>query len=121
MVWDHTEGNQFSSSSGNFEDAIQWIVKNVQVLGASGNGEALQIDAARNNYPVFPVIISTDPPYYDNIGYGDLSDFFYVWLKRSLAGIWPDLFRRLATPKNEELVATPYRHGGRDQAEAFFM
>ena len=69
----------------------------------------------------FRVLISTDPPYYDNIGYADLSDFFYVWLKRSLAGIWPDLFRRLTTPKDEELVATPFRHGGKQQAEAFFM
>ncbi|MGH8295896.1 MAG: hypothetical protein ACRETZ_10460 [Steroidobacteraceae bacterium] len=67
------------------------------------------------------LVISTDPPYYDNIGYADLSDFFYVWLKRSLSGIWPDLFRRLTTPKQEELVATPYRHGGKERAEAFFM
>jgi putative DNA methylase len=121
MVWDYTEGNPFSSSSGNFGDAIQWIVENVQVLGGKGNPKAIQIDAARNNYPFRPVIISTDPPYYDNIGYADLSDFFYVWLKRSLAGVWPDLFRRLTTPKDEELVATPYRHGGKDGAEAFFM
>ena len=67
------------------------------------------------------MVISTDPPYYDNISYADLSDFFYVWLRRSLGGIWPDLFRRLAAPKDRELVATPYRHGGKDEAEAFFM
>ena len=66
-------------------------------------------------------MISTDPPYYDNIGYADLSDFFYVWLRHSLGGVWPDLFRRLTTPKAEELVATPYRHGGKVKAEAFFM
>jgi putative DNA methylase len=66
-------------------------------------------------------VISTDPPYYDNIGYADLSDFFYVWLRRALAPIWPDLFRRVVTPKKEELVATRYRHGGRSEAEAFFM
>ena len=75
----------------------------------------------RTHFPIRPIVISTDPPYYDNIGYADLSDFFYVWLKRSLRGIWPDLFRRLTTPKAEELVATPYRHGGKEQAEAFFM
>lgn len=121
MVWDYTEGNPFSSSSGNFEDATQWIAKNIQVLGAIGDGLVLQIDAAKNNYPARPIVISTDPPYYDNIGYADLSDFFYVWLKRSLSGIWPDLFRRLTTPKAEELVATPYRHGGKEEAEAFFM
>ena len=73
----------------------------------------IALDAAKNSYPIRPIIILTDPPYYDNIGYADLSDFFYVWLKRSLSGIWPDLFRRLTTPKDEELVATPYRHGGR--------
>src|SRR5271165_6562911 len=68
-----------------------------------------------------PVVISTDPPYYDNIGYADLSDFFYIWLKRPLSVIWPGLFRRLITPKAEELVASPYRHGGKEEAEAFFM
>ena len=67
------------------------------------------------------LIISTDPPYYDNIGYADLSDFFYVWLRRSLQPVFPDLFSTLAVPKAEELVATPYRHGGKDKAEAFFM
>ena len=66
-------------------------------------------------------IISTDPPYYDNIGYADLSDFFYVWLKSSLSTVWPNLFRRVVTPKDEELVATADRHGGKNQADAFFM
>jgi putative DNA methylase len=66
-------------------------------------------------------VIATDPPYYDNVGYADLSDFFYVWLKPSLSRIWPNLFRRLTTPKDEELVATPHRHGGRQEADAFFL
>ena len=79
------------------------------------------LDAAKNNYPVRPIVVSTDPPYYDNIGYADLSDYFYVWLKRSLKSTWPELFRRLISPKAEELVATPYRHGGKAEAEAFFM
>ncbi|MCA9643989.1 MAG: DUF1156 domain-containing protein, partial [Myxococcales bacterium] len=65
--------------------------------------------------------MSTDPPYYDNISYADLSDFFYVWLRRSLRSVFPDLFATLAVPKVEELVATPYRHGGKKQAEAFFL
>ena len=66
-------------------------------------------------------VISTDPPYYDNIGYADLSDFFYVWLRRSLKPVFPDLFATLAVPKAEELVATPYRHGGKEKAESFFL
>ena len=66
-------------------------------------------------------LISTDPPYYDNIGYADLSDFFYVWLRRSLKPVFPELFATLAVPKAEELVATPYRHGGKENAEAFFL
>jgi putative DNA methylase len=66
-------------------------------------------------------VVSTDPPYYDNIGYADLSDFFYVWFRRSLRPVFPDLFATLAVPKAEELVATPYRHGGKEKAEAFFL
>ena len=66
-------------------------------------------------------LISTDPPYYDNIGYADLSDFFYLWLRKSLRLIFPDLFATLAVPKAEELVATPYRHGSRHEAETFFL
>ena len=66
-------------------------------------------------------LISTDPPYYDNIGYADLSDFFYVWLRRSLKPTFPDLFATLAVPKAEELVATPYRHGNKEKAETFFL
>jgi putative DNA methylase len=65
--------------------------------------------------------VSTDPPYYDNIGYADLSDFFYVWLRRSLRPVYPDLFATLAVPKAEELVATPYRHGSKEKAETFFL
>ena len=67
------------------------------------------------------MLVSTDPPYYDNIGYADLSDFFYVWLRRSLRSVFPDLFATLAVPKAEELVATPYRHGSKEKAEAFFL
>ena len=66
-------------------------------------------------------VVSTDPPYYDNIGYADLSDFFYVWLRRSLKPVFPDLFATLAVPKAEELVATPYRHGSKEKAETFFL
>ena len=83
--------------------------------------ECIQVEAPQNNYPVTPLLIATDPPYYDNIGYADLSDFFYVWLRRSLRSVWPDLFRRVLTPKESELVATPYRHGSKEAAERFFM
>ena len=78
-------------------------------------------DAAAETGLEDDAIIATDPPYYDNIGYADLSDFFYVWLRRTLRNVWPGLFRRVLVPKDEELVATPYRHGGRAAAERFFM
>src|SRR5207244_6550311 len=83
-------------------------------------GVAAQIDARTQSLSKNRVI-SSDPPYYDNIGYADLSDFFYVWLRRSLRPIFPDLFTTLAVPKAEELVATPYRHGSKEKAEAFFL
>jgi putative DNA methylase len=121
MVWDYAETNPLSDSSGNFLLGIDQTARNLVEVPAVGVGAVFNIDAAKNSFPVRPVVISTDPPYYDNIGYADLSDFFYVWLKRSLSGVWPDLLRRLTVPKAEELVATPYRHGGRDAAEAFFM
>lgn len=121
MTWDFGEGNPFCSSSGTFSPSIEWVASCVANLPACSPGTINNIDAAKNSFPVRPVLISTDPPYYDNIGYADLSDFFYVWLRHSLSVVWPDLFRRLTAPKDRELVATPYRHGGRDQAEAFFM
>ena len=121
MTWDFGEGNPFCSSSGTFSPSVEWVAHCISGLPACQVGGIDLINASKNSFPVRPIIISTDPPYYDNIGYADLSDFFYVWLRRSLSSIWPDLFRRLITPKAEELVATPYRHGGKDQAEAFFM
>ncbi len=122
MVWDFVETNFFSTSTGNFFDQIDFPAKSIAAWSVgTPPGEIYNINAAKNSFPVRPVVLSSDPPYYDNIGYADLSDFFYVWLRRSLSGIWPDLFRRLITPKAEELVATPYRHGGKDAAESFFM
>jgi putative DNA methylase len=121
MTWDFGEASPFSSSGGNFFGNLQFVAKSIEGLIAAGCGSVISRDAQKNNFPVHPILISTDPPYYDNIGYADLSDFFYIWLRCSLAGPWPDLFRRLSTPKAEELVATPYRHGGKEQAEAFFM
>jgi putative DNA methylase len=123
MTWDFAEANVFSESAANFLDAVGWVLKPFDFgrIPASGKTGIHALDAARNSYPQRPVVISTDPPYYDNIGYADLSDYFYVWLRRSIADIWPDLFRRLTAPKDAELVATSYRHGGKEEAEAFFM
>jgi putative DNA methylase len=122
MTWDFVETNFFSNSSGNFLDQLELPAKSIaNWTSGSAAGCIYMIDAAKNSFPVRPILVSTDPPYYDNIGYATLADFFYVWLKLSLGSTWPDLFRRLATPKDEELVATPYRHGGKAEVEAFFM
>ena len=96
---------------------------NVVAVAPSTTTQAavIQQDAAGNTDLINDAIVATDPPYYDNIGYADLSDFFYVWQRRTLREVWPDLFRRVLAPKEEELVATPYRHGGKDAAERFFM
>ena len=120
MAWDYAEGNPFSGSSGNWMNNVEWGAKAITSLPARGLGHAQQVDATTSDVSLDKVV-STDPPYYDNIGYADLSDFFYVWLRHSLKPIYPDLFSTLAVPKAEELVATPYRHGSKEKAEAFFM
>ena len=120
MTWDYCEGNAFSASSGNFEDLLEWVQKFLLQAPASAHGAVSQSDAQTQTIAASKVV-STDPPYYDNIGYADLSDFFYVWLRRSLKPVFPDLFSTVAVPKSEELVATPYRHGSKDKAEAFFL
>jgi putative DNA methylase len=120
MVWDYTEANPFSGSSGNWDLGVDQAAKMLLGLGYWGPGYALQADA-QSQVIAISKVVSTDPPYYDNIGYADLSDFFYVWLRRSLRSAIPDLFATLAVPKAEELVATPYRHGSREKAEAFFL
>ena len=100
--------------------AIDLVAKAILPSPAAGSpGLRLQEDA-RSAVTGRHKVVSTDPPYYDNIGYADLSDFFYVWLRRSLRTAFPELFSTLAVPKAEELVATPYRHGSKDIAEAFF-
>ncbi len=121
MVWDFAEANPFSNSCGNWIGAcLEWVVKAITALPASGLGTSVQLDAATQSISAAK-LISTDPPYYDNIGYADLSDFFYVWLRRCLKTLVPDIFATLAVPKAEELVAIPYRHGGKAEAEAFFL
>ncbi|UCL87122.1 DUF1156 domain-containing protein [Pseudomonas sp. HS-18] len=120
MVWDFAEANPFADAGGSFATAIDKGVMAVRDLPEDGKGQVFQQDA-QTQVISQNKLISTDPPYYDNIGYADLSDFFYVWLRRSLRPIFPNLYATLAVPKAEELVATPYRHGSKDKAEAFFL
>jgi len=120
MVWDFAESNPLSDSSGNYDGGITSIRVALDALQPLTAGLAAQADAASQLVSTGKVV-STDPPYYDNIGYADLSDFFYVWLRRSLKPVFPDLFATLSVPKAEELVATPYRHGSKEKAEAFFL
>jgi putative DNA methylase len=121
MTWDFAEGNVFSSSTGNFSRQYSLLAEVLdKTVGLSTAGASSQQDASVQAISAEKVV-STDPPYYDNIGYADLSDFFYVWLRRSLKPVFPGLFATMAVPKMEELVATSYRHGGKQNAEVFFL
>lgn len=122
MVWDYVEGNPFSPSSGNLLDAVGWVAKVIETsLSGKTVGVAVQMDARQQDLSTLKVV-STDPPYYDNVPYADLSDFFYIWLRRSLKSVLPNLFATLAVPKVEELVAFAYRHSdGKRGAESFFL
>ena len=120
MTWDFAEGNPFSKASGNFLNNVNWVIKTIEKFAPSSIGIECQHDAQTVHYSK-ESIISTDPPYYDNIGYADLSDFFFCWMKPLLRPVYPELFGVLATPKAEKLVATPYRHGGKKAAESFFL
>ena len=120
MTWDFPEAAVLYSVVGGFVPAATFIAECLGKLAQHGTGVALQHDAMASGLSKGKVV-STDPPYYDNVGYADLSDFFYVWLRRSLRPIFPDLFATLTVPKAEELVATPYRHGNKEKAESFFL
>lgn len=124
MIWDFAEANPFSTSSGAWEVFLDGVTKAFLKAFADVEGwyrgTVQQADAQRQTVSQGKVV-STDPPYYDNIGYADLSDFFYVWMRRSLREVFPNLFSTMAVPKAEELVATPYRHGGKEKAELFFL
>jgi putative DNA methylase len=120
MVWDFSESSIFSGAAGDVLTTLKTMARVIEQLPCSSSSLSSQADAQSQHYSRSKVL-STDPPYYDNIGYADLSDFFYVWLRRSLKPVFPDLFATLAVPKAEELVATPYRHGGKEKAEAFFL
>ena len=121
MVWDYAEPNVFAESAGDFGISLGNLTKVVERLAPNAPSGVIQQDAAGDTSLAEEAIVTTDPPYYDNIGYADLSDFFYVWQRRTLRDVWPDLFRRVLVPKDEELVATPYRHAGKKAAEQFFM
>ena len=120
MTWDFAEANPLGDASGNYRSAVDLVAKALLVALPSAHAYVSQHDAGTQSVSI-DKLISTDPPYYDNIGYADLSDYFYVWLRRSLRPVFPDLFATLAVPKAEELVATPYRHGNKEKAEAFFL
>jgi putative DNA methylase len=120
MTWDFTEANIFSQSTGNWKNCIEWGVKALCTFIPKGKGIEIQHDAQTVKFQE-GAVISTDPPYYDNIGYADLSDFFFCWMKPLMRPVWPELFGVLATPKSEELIAAPYRHGGKASAEVHFL
>lgn len=121
MTWDYAEGNPLCSSSGSFDNMLKWVYEDVASLpGTVLDGTVRQFDAQSDN-GMRGILVSTDPPYYDNIGYADLSDFFYVWLRQSLRRTYPKLFSTMLVPKHEELVATPYRENrGKEGARDFF-
>ena len=120
MTWDYGEANILEDVVGGFRPATRFIAKCIGTIVPRNEGWISAHDAQTVHYPD-NAVISTDPPYYDNIGYADLSDFFFVWTKRGLKSVYPEIFGVLATPKTEELVATPYRHGGVHAAEEFFL
>ena len=123
MAWDFAEANPFGRSSSGFSACVEVVAKAVAELPTDGgDGQAIQSDAAQRTGSADVLsVISTDPPYYDNVEYADLSDFFYVWLRRNLRDVFPEVFSTVAVPKAQELVANPYRHGGKESAEQFFL
>lgn len=119
MVWDYAEANILSHSTGGLQSQLQYISRAIAHTPAAAKSEAVQISAMSRGYA--GLVVSTDPPYYDNIGYSDLSDYFYVWLRKSLRTIHPSVVGTMLTPKADELVANPYRHDGKQGAEKFFI
>ncbi len=124
MIWDFAEGNPLGDRSGSWSVVVDGVgkafSKAVGIVKPHWVGFAQQEDATTQSVSCDRVV-STDPPYYDNIGYADLSDFFYVWLRRSLRSVMPDIFGTVAAPKAAELIASPYRRGGTEAAERFFL
>ena len=120
MVWDYAEANPFCSSSGSYNNMLEWVTKCILEFPASSLAEVGQVDA-QSDCGLREIMVSTDPPYYDNIGYADLSDFFYVWMRKTLKDTYPEFFGTMLVPKTDELIATPYRHDGNaEKAKSFF-
>ena len=120
MTWDFPEANLLADFHCGWNEATDWVASTLEVITKSGSGRVSQVSATSQEI-TRQRFVSTDPPYYDNIGYADLSDFFYVWLRRSLRAVFPNLLSTIAVPKTEELVATLYRHGSKPKAEQFFL
>ena len=120
MAWDYTEANPFSDSSGNWSLGVEQAAKSIAGAPASGVGHVFQADARQLKNPKVPWMVSTDPPYYDNVPYADLSDLFYIWLRRTLQNAYPELLSTVLVPKSTELVADPFRQGGKAAAQSFF-
>lgn len=121
MTWDFAEMNVLLDGTGSFRGAVEWTANSVAGLIPNAVGIERQLDAREAGSAMDSKVVSTDPPYYDNIDYSDLSDFFYLWLRRSLRDIYPDLFGSLSTPKGDELIASQFRHKSRAEAERHFM
>ena len=120
MAWDFVEACPLNGGL-TFSSLTDAIARSIDLLPAIGVGAAFQENCSTLSPRDIPVVYSTDPPYYDNIGYADLSDFFYVWLRRTLKQVYPELFTTMTVPKAEELIASPFRHGNKEGAEAFFL
>jgi putative DNA methylase len=120
MTWDFAEGNPFGSGTGSFEGVLNWMCRAIEHLPGGRPASVFQRDARARVRESPGAVISTDPPYYDNISYADLADFFYVWMRKNLSEIWPDECATLATPKAEELIAHANRAGSKKKAERFF-
>jgi len=118
MTWDFGEGNPFCMSSGTWTPSVDFVAKAIVALPSSGISSVQQCNAT--DIVGKGLCLSTDPPYYDNVPYADLSDFFYVWLRRGLQFVYPDLLKTVLVPKADELVADPFRHGGKHEAKEFF-
>lgn len=124
MVWDFAETNPFGGSVGDWMQVVDTAVRAFEYVDTTGpGGMVTQLDARVAGEGLEgQALVATDPPYFDNIGYADLADFFYVWIRRALKNVQPDLFGTLLTPKTQELVANPYRHGGdKAAARAYFV
>ncbi|OBK03534.1 hypothetical protein A5746_20670 [Mycolicibacterium conceptionense] len=118
MMWDFAEANPFSNSAGGWIPAFQFVPKALEYLPNGSTGEVEQADASKRSYD--GMLVSTDPPYYDNVPYADLSDFFYVWLRQTIRPIFPSAFTTITVPKDDELVANPQRHSGKEGAKNYF-